>query len=54
MSVDKSKRCKRCHRPLKTEMAQLSGYGPICYQKVKSAKLHKQYRMLDLFELKDK
>lgn len=26
-------RCKRCNRPLKTEEAQLRGYGTICYKR---------------------
>lgn len=26
-------KCKRCNRPLKSEEAQLRGYGPTCYKK---------------------
>ncbi len=26
-------RCKRCNRPLKTEEAQIRGYGTTCYKK---------------------
>ena len=45
-------KCKRCNRALKTENAQLLGYGPTCYKLVQKEKLQTDYH--DLFTLMEK
>lgn len=42
MSDTRYIKCKRCNRPLKTEEAQILGYGPICYKKQQEYKKPKK------------
>lgn len=47
-------RCKRCNRPLKTNEAQLCGYGPKCYKIIIQEQKSKPHNIFERFNKGEK